>query len=50
MNEFVKIAGLKMANLDVGQGLNSNARFRALIYTHEIAFEQKAKYLAPAIG
>jgi hypothetical protein len=39
MYEFIKIVGLKMANLAIGQGLNADAGFSALVYAHEVAFE-----------
>jgi len=50
MDEFIKVAGLKMTYLAIRQRLNSNASLSALINAHKIAPEQEAKYLAPPVG
>ncbi len=39
MDEFVKVTWLKMANLDIGQGLDSDTGLVTFVYAHEIAFE-----------
>jgi len=49
MDELVKVAGLEMTNLDVGQGLDSDTGLVTFIYAHEVAFEQKPEHLTPSI-